>query len=188
MCVWGVVLINILMLQLDPPKQKFLTSPLHLPNTSWTLTFLYMQLCMAAEVILQIVTLNLLRFKSKNAPIALTYSFIADRSLNYLSYKFCMTIFFQPIQWSDKSTGFFLNLRSSDIRVKLLKFCLAKTNILYSSNPIYKTTTYWSFIYLLWSNLIIYLFLWGGEILHQIWLKFALRSQDPFVFFDRLLS
>ena len=98
-------------------------------------------------------------FKSKNASIALTYSFISSRSLNYLSYKFCMTIFFQPIQWSDKSTGFFLNLRSSDIRVKLLKFCLAKTNILYSSNPIYKTTTYWSFIYLLWSNLIVYLFL-----------------------------
>ena len=160
MCVWGVVLINILMLHLGPPKQKFLTSPLHLPNTSWTLTFLYMQLCMAAEVILQIVTLNLLPLRARMPPLHwLNYSFISSRSLNYLSYKFCMTIFFQPIQWSDKSTGFFLNLRSSDIRVKLLKFCLAKTNILYSSNPIYKTTTYWSFIYLLWSNLIVYLFL-----------------------------
>ena len=69
MCVWGVVLINILMLQLGPPKQKFLTSPLHLPNTSWTLTFLYMQLCMAAEVILQIVTLNLLPLRARMPPL-----------------------------------------------------------------------------------------------------------------------
>ena len=28
MCVWRVILINILVLQLDPPKQKFLAPPL----------------------------------------------------------------------------------------------------------------------------------------------------------------
>ena len=35
MCVYGVVLINILVLQLGPPKQKFLAPPLHLSTEAW---------------------------------------------------------------------------------------------------------------------------------------------------------